>query len=40
MIDWEGSIGAQKLQERCAHYAKELGKAQVNLVRGSDSDLH
>ena len=38
-IDWDGSIGAKKLQKQCEYYAKELSIAPKDLVEGSYSDL-
>ena len=38
-IDWDGTLGAEKLQEQCEYYAKELGIKEDDLVKGSYSDL-
>ena len=38
-IDWDGSVGAGKLQEQCEYYAKAMNIAKKDLVKGSYSDL-
>lgn len=38
-IDWDGSKSSDELREQCEHYAKEMGIAQKDLVKGSYSDL-
>lgn len=38
-IDWDGSIGTDKLQEQCEYYAKAMNIAKKDLVKGSYSDL-
>lgn len=38
-IDWDGSIGSEKLRLQCEFYASEMGIDKQDLVVGSYSDL-